>query len=66
MTRKNQPKRRGKNSVSDGDRGDDNADMPLYNLQGQQVKNAGKGIFVRKNKKIIIQYNIYSYEENIY
>ena len=42
-------------SVSDGDRGDDNADMPLYNLQGQQVKNAGKGIFVRKNKKIIIQ-----------
>lgn len=35
------------------DKDEDNS--PLYNLQGQQVKIVGKGVFIKKNKKVIIK-----------
>lgn len=38
---------------TDIDKDEDNS--PLYNLQGQQVKNVGKGVFIKKNKKVIIK-----------
>lgn len=42
-------------SVTDGDMGGDNGNEPLFNLQGQKVKNVGKGVYVKKNKKVIIK-----------
>ena len=40
---------------TDIDKDEDEDNSPLYNLQGQQVKNVGKGVFIKKNKQVIIK-----------
>ncbi|MGN0282483.1 MAG: C10 family peptidase [Prevotella sp.] len=42
-------------TISDNDKGEDNANDRIFNLQGQQVKNPGKGLYIKSKKKIIVK-----------